>query len=181
MERIFIRVSGPDKGPRLQSLTVATIRSVATGVLGVAIIQALLFGIGFLMAGIPFAGLFALITLFIGIIQLPAMLITLPAIIYIWVSGDASATANIFYTIYFILAGLADNVLKPLLLGRGVEAPMPVILLGALGGMDTGGFIGLFLGAILLAVGYRIFMDWVADAEDLTATGSVQTEEARIR
>ena len=181
MERIFIRVSGPDKGPRLQSLTVATIRSVATGVLGVAIIQALLFGIGFLVAGIPFAGLFALITLFIGIVQLPAMLITLPAIIYIWVSGDASATANIFYTVYFILAGLADNVLKPLLLGRGVEAPMPVILLGALGGMVTGGFIGLFLGAILLAVGYRIFMDWVADAEDLPATGSMQTEEATIR
>ena len=179
MRRILVRVSGPDKGPLLQTLTVATIRSVATGVLGVAIIQALLFGIGFLMAGIPLAGLFALITLFIGIIQLPALLITLPAIIYIWVSGDASATSNIFYTVYFILAGLADNVLKPLLLGRGVEAPMPVILIGALGGMVSGGFVGLFLGAILLAVGYRIFMDWVADAEDLAVAGSVQTDAYR--
>jgi predicted PurR-regulated permease PerM len=178
MRRILIRVSGPFKGPQLQSLIVATVRSVATGVLGVAFIQALLFGIGFLLAGIPAAGVLAVVTLFIGIIQLPALLVALPVIIYLWAVGDASATANIFYTVYFILAGLSDNVLKPLLLGRGVEAPMPVILIGALGGMVIGGFIGLFLGAILLAVGYRIFMDWVDDAEDPTTASSAQTDPA---
>jgi predicted PurR-regulated permease PerM len=62
---------------------------------------------------------------------------------------------------YLLVAGLADNVLKPLFLGRGVDAPMPVILLGALGGMITAGLVGLFVGAVLLALGYVIFMDWV--------------------
>ena len=167
MRRILIRVAGPVKAPELQTLIVATVRSVATGVLGVAFIQALLFGIGFLLAGIPAAGVLAMVTLFIGIIQLPAFLVALPVVIYLWASGDSSTAANIFFTIYFIMAGLSDNVLKPLLLGRGVEVPMPVILIGALGGMVVGGFIGLFLGAILLAVGYRIFMDWIDDAEDV--------------
>jgi predicted PurR-regulated permease PerM len=72
---------------------------------------------------------------------------------------------NIVFTVYLLVAGMADNVLKPLLLGRGVEAPMPVILLGALGGMVSGGLIGLFLGAVLLALGYQLFMAWVAEAE----------------
>jgi predicted PurR-regulated permease PerM len=65
-----------------------------------------------------------------------------------------------------LLAGMADNVLKPLMLGRGVDAPMPVILLGALGGMATGGILGMFVGATLLALGYQIFMGWVAANPD---------------
>lgn len=178
MQRILSRVTGPVKGPQLQALIVATIRSVATGVLGVALIQALLFGIGFLLAGIPAAGILALLTMFIGILQLPALIIALPAIVYLWAAGDASTTANILYTVYFLIAGLADNVLKPLLLGRGVEAPMPVILIGALGGMVVGGFQGLFLGAILLAVGYRIFMDWVDDPDYRTSASSAQADPA---
>ena len=63
---------------------------------------------------------------------------------------------------YFVLAGLSDNILKPMLLGRGVDAPMPVILIGALGGMVSSGFVGLFTGAVVLAVAYQIFMQWVA-------------------
>ena len=73
--------------------------------------------------------------------------------------------SNIFYSVYLIAAGLVDNVLKPLLLGRGVDAPMPIILLGALGGMVSAGIIGLFVGAVLLAVGYQIFMDWVDEGD----------------
>ncbi len=163
MRRVFSRIAGDEDGPKHQDLVVATTRSVATGVLGVAFFQALLFGVCFVLAGVPAPGMLAIIVLFIGIIQLPAIIVALPAIIYVWVSGDGSAGANIFYTILFVIAGLSDNVLKPLLLGRGVDVPMPVILIGALGGMFTGGFLGLFLGAILLAVGYRIFMDWVDD------------------
>ena len=64
------------------------------------------------------------------------------------------------------LAGMADNVLKPLMLGRGVKAPMVVILLGALGGMATAGILGMFVGATLLTLGYKIFMSWVADNPD---------------
>lgn len=68
---------------------------------------------------------------------------------------------NIIYSVLLIVAGMADNVLKPLLLGRGVDAPMPVVLLGALGGMATNGILGMFIGATLLSIGYRIFMAWV--------------------
>lgn len=176
MQRIMTRLDGPVKGPQLHLLSVATVRSVATGVLGVALIQALLFGIGFVMAGIPFAVVLALAVLFIGIIQLPAIIVALPVIIYLWAGGDGSTTSNIAYTVYFVVAGTSDNVLKPLLLGRGVDAPMPVILIGALGGMVAKGFIGLFLGAILLAVGYQIFMGWVDDPELQTTTDTDQPD-----
>jgi predicted PurR-regulated permease PerM len=163
MLRVIDRVNGPSSGINSQKLVVATIRSVATGVLGVAVIQSLLFGIGFMLAGIPAPGVFAMIVLVIGIIQLPALIVAIPVIAYVWSSGDTSTAVNVFFTIYFLVAGAADNVLKPMLLGRGVEAPMPVILMGALGGMVAGGFIGLFLGAVLLALGYTLFMGWVGD------------------
>jgi predicted PurR-regulated permease PerM len=84
---------------------------------------------------------------------------------YLWWMGEGSTVIKVIFSIYFIVAGMADNVLKPMLLGRGVEAPMLVILIGALGGMATAGIMGLFLGAVLLAVGYKIFMDWVAAPE----------------
>jgi predicted PurR-regulated permease PerM len=148
---------------------------VASGVIGVAFIQALLMGTGFIMAGIPVPGVLVLICLIFGILQLPAAIISLPAIVYLWWSGDASAVSNIIFTIYLLVAGLADNVLKPLLLGRGVEAPMPVILMGAMGGMVSGGIIGMFIGAVVLAVGYRIFMDWVGNAEKQHLEISVNT------
>jgi predicted PurR-regulated permease PerM len=172
VQRIISRFTGPTKGPRLHSLSTATIRSVAVGVIGVAFIQALLLGIGFIMAGIPAAGVLAVIAMLLGILQLPAVILSLPAIAYLWWSGDASTMSNIVFTVYLLIAGLADNVLKPLLLGRGVDAPMAVVLLGALGGMVTGGIIGLFLGAVLLAVGYQIFMDWVGEAVDSTSVES---------
>ncbi len=178
-QRILIRMVGPDRGPRLQKLTVATVRSVATGVIGVAFIQALLLGLGFLVAGIPAAGVLAVFVMLFGIMQLPASIISLPVIAYLWWSGDTSTTINILYTIYFLLAGMVDNVLKPLLLGRGVDAPMPVVLLGALGGMATGGIIGMFVGAVLLSIGYQIFMGWVND-EGANAAADKATEEGEL-
>jgi len=92
----------------------------------------------------------------------PALVITLPCIIYVWASGHYSTGAAVAYTILLLLTGMADNVLKPMMLGRGVDVPMPVILLGALGGMATGGILGMFVGATALALGYEIFMKWVA-------------------
>jgi predicted PurR-regulated permease PerM len=159
--RIFSRLAGAVRGPRLHALSTATIRSVATGVIGVAFIQALLLGIGFVFAGVPAAGVLALIVMIVGIVQLPATLISLPVIGYLWWAGEASTTSNVIWTVYLVVAGLADNVLKPVLLGRGVDAPMPIVLIGALGGMVSAGIVGLFIGAVLLAVGYQIFMDWV--------------------
>jgi predicted PurR-regulated permease PerM len=168
--RVFSRISGPVVGPELQSLSVMTVRSVAAGVLGVAFFQALLFGIGCLMAGFPAPGVMALIVFFMGLFQLSGIFFALPAIIYLWVSGGTSVTVSILLTIFFVISGLADNVLKPLLLARGVEVvPMPVILIGALGGMVAGGFIGLFVGAILLAIVYRRYMRWVDEGDDPVA------------
>lgn len=143
-------------------MSVATIRAVAQGVIGVAAIQALLIGLALLFAGIGVAGVLAIIALILGIAQVPALLITLPVIIYIWASGDYSTGAAIMHTIILLLTGMADNILKPMMLGRGVNVPMPVILFGALGGMAGGGILGMFVGATALALGYEIFMKWVA-------------------
>jgi len=165
MLNISRRLSGPEKGDHLNKLSTATIRSVSMGVIGVAFIQALLVGVGFIWADIPAAGLLAIVVLVLGIAQVPATLVTIPVIAYIWWSGD-STLSNILFTIYLLVAGFSDNVLKPIFLGRGVDAPMPIILLGALGGMVTAGMIGLFVGAVLLSLGYVIFMDWVAGGEN---------------
>jgi predicted PurR-regulated permease PerM len=159
---IFARLAGSSRGESLAKLSIATIRSVALGVIGVAAIQALLIGLALLFAGIRVAGVLAIIALILGIAQVPAMVITLPVIVYIWASGDYSTGSAILYTIILLVAGMADNVLKPMMLGRGVDVPMPVILFGALGGMASGGILGMFVGATALALGYEIFMHWVA-------------------
>ncbi|RLQ21579.1 AI-2E family transporter [Seongchinamella sediminis] len=159
--RIFNRIAGPEQGPKVHSLVTMTTRSVAVGVLGVAAIQAVLMGLVFLLAGVPAAGLLALVVLLMAIMQLPAMLIGIPVILWIWNGGDSGTLMNSVWSVAVVITALADNVLKPMLLGRGVDAPMPVILIGALGGMVSSGFVGLFIGAVVLAVGYQIFMKWV--------------------
>ena len=168
-ERIMVRLTDPERGPKLLKLAVATVRSVAVGVVGVALIQAILLGVGFLLAGIPGAGVLALLVMFLGILQLPALLISLPAVAYLWAAGEGSTTMKIIFSIYLVIAGMADNVLKPLLLGRGVDVPMLVVLIGAIGGMVTGGITGLFVGAVMLALGYTIFMEWVDSRTDAGA------------
>jgi len=159
---IFTRLVGSEHGAEFSNLAVATIRAVAQGVIGVAFIQAIIIGVCLLIAGVPWAGALAGVVLVLGIVQVPAVIVTLPAIAYLWMSGDHGTVAAASYTVLLFVAGLADNVLKPLMLGRGVDAPMPVILLGALGGMAAAGILGMFVGATLLALGYQIFMSWVA-------------------
>jgi predicted PurR-regulated permease PerM len=166
---IFARVVGLDRGEEYAKLSTETIRAVALGVIGVAFIQAIVVGLVMLIARVPFAGVLALVVLVLGVAQVPALLVTLPVIVYIWWSGDYGTMAAITYTVLLFVAGMLDNVLKPLLLGRGVDAPMPVILLGALGGLASTGILGMFVGATLLALGYQIFMLWVATNPDLPA------------
>lgn len=165
IRKILCRLTSPEKGPELHQLSTLTIRSVALGVVGVAFVQSLFLGLGFVWADVPAAGILAVLALLFGIAQLPALVITLPVIIYVWATGESSTTENVLITVYLVVAGLSDGFLKPLLLGRGVEVPMPIILLGALGGMFTYGMIGLFLGAVVLALGYQLFMDWVENTE----------------
>jgi predicted PurR-regulated permease PerM len=176
MKEIFERIVGIDRGQEFAKLSTDTVRAVASGVIGIACIQALIIGISLMIAGVPFAGVLAVVVLMFGIAQLPAVIVTLPVIGWIWASGDYSTGPAIAYTVVLFVGGLADNVLKPLMLGRGVDAPMPVILIGALGGMATGGILGMFIGATVLALGYQIFMRWVADnperAQQTAAGGS---------
>jgi predicted PurR-regulated permease PerM len=162
---IFDRVFA-GRGERFAALSTATVRAVAQGVLGVALIQAIVMGLLLMFASIPFAGVLAAIVLILAIAQLPVALVSLPVIAWIWMKGDYSTAAAIMHTVLLGLAGVVDNILKPLLLGRGVDAPMPVILLGALGGMASGGILGMFVGATLLALGHQIFMEWVANNPD---------------
>jgi predicted PurR-regulated permease PerM len=169
---IFARAVGSERGAEFSHLAVATIRAVAQGVVGIAFIQAIIVGVCLLIAGVPWAGVLALIVLVLGIAQVPALIVTLPAIAYLWMSGDYGNVAAAGYTVLLFVAGLADNVLKPLMLGRGVDAPMPVILLGALGGMAAAGILGMFVGATVLTLGYQIFMNWVT--EDPEARRSAQ-------
>ena len=175
---IFQRIGGDAIGADFAKLSTATIRAVAEGVIGVAFIQAILVGICLLVAGVPFAGVFALVTLVLGIAQVPALIVTLPAIGYIWWSGDYGTGMAIVYTILLFVSGMADNVLKPLMLGRGVDAPMPVILLGALGGMAAAGILGMFVGATLLALGYQLFMGWVKVRDAAKVTGRAEQKSA---
>ena len=166
---IFERIVGGGRGEPFARLATATIRAVAQGVIGIAFVQAILVGLALLVAHVPWAGVLAAITLVLSVAQVPALIVIVPAIVYIWSSGGYGNGAAIAYSVMLLLAGMADNVLKPLMLGRGVDAPMPVILLGALGGMATGGILGMFVGATLLALGYQIFMGWVAANPDSRA------------
>jgi predicted PurR-regulated permease PerM len=156
-----------DKGLEIQQLVGSTIRSVTSGILGVALIQAVLAGLGFLVAGLPGAGLWAVLFLLAAVLQVGA-LILLPAVIYMF--ATASLTKAVVFMIWCLLVALLDNVLKPILLGRGVAVPIVVVFLGAIGGFVAMGIIGLFVGAIVLSVGYKLFLAWLgriptADAE----------------
>ncbi len=163
--KFFGRVFGEADAQDMMTLTISTIRSVAVGVVGIALIQAIAGGIGMVAVGVPAAGLLALIILVLAVAQLPPWIVLLPVIVYVF--SVQSTTVAIVFAVWSLIVSFADMFLKPLLLGRGVEAPMPVILLGAIGGMLMSGIIGLFIGAVVLAVGYKLFMAWLdADSED---------------
>lgn len=156
--RICDRIS-TGRGRHLTDLSIATVRSVTNGVLGVAVIQAGLAAVGFVMIGLPAPGVLTLIVLIMAVVQLPAILLMLPLIG--WVYSFAAPVPATVFAVYALVVALSDNLLKPLLLGRGVDLPVLVVLIGAIGGMFTFGVIGLFLGAVILGVGYRIITDWI--------------------
>jgi len=148
-----------EKGNEWAKLSTLTVRSVVNGVLGVAIIQAIFALVGMTLMGIPLAVVWAVIIMFLTIIQLPALIIIAPMIAYVFSQG--SGTAEIIFTIYMLIVGASDGVLKPMLMGRGVDVPMLVILIGAIGGMMLMGMIGLFVGAVIFALAYTLFGFWM--------------------
>ena len=159
--KVSARLVGKQDGEKLAAMAGATIRSVAQGVLGVAVIQAVLAGIGLLVIGVPYAGVWTLLVLLLAIVQLPTIIILGPIIVYVFTI--TSTVPAVIFMIWSLLVGMSDSLLKPLLLGRGLDVPMLVILLGAIGGMILSGIIGLFVGAVVLAVGYKLFMVWLND------------------
>ena len=161
-EAVAVRLIGA-RGQELVATTAATIRSVAQGVLGVAVIQAFMVGAGLLLAGVPGAGLWTLLVLILAIVQLPPLLVTAPIIFYVF-SNESTGVA-VTFAIWTVIASGADTFLKPLFLGRGMEVPMLVILIGAIGGMLSFGILGLFLGACVLAVAHTLFMTWLRDGD----------------
>ena len=147
----------------MASIAAITIRNVVRGILGVAFIQSLCAGAGFLVAGIPYAGIWTLLCLVLAIIQIGIFPIVAGVLIYIWTT-DHTTTA-ILLTIWMIPVGLLDNILKPLMMGKGAPVPMLVIFLGSLGGFIYSGVVGLFTGAVILSLGYRLFDTWLKGAE----------------
>jgi predicted PurR-regulated permease PerM len=159
-QKVFTFLLGKD-GEGFTNLAGSTISSVVQGILGIAIVQAVASGIVMLIFGIPAAGLWALTVLFLAIVQLPPIIILLPVSIYGFSILDTTS-AVIFLVLSIIISG-ADTFLKPLFLGRGVDVPMLVILLGAIGGMMAFGILGLFVGAVILALAYKVFQALISE------------------
>ena len=163
VESVFTRLAG-SRGAELTELSQATVKSVVTGILGIAVIQTLLAGLGFVVMDIPAAGLLAFICLILAIVQIDILIVLIPLSIYAFSLGDTGAA--VAFLVWNIAVGLMNNVLKPILLAKGVNAPMAVIFIGAIGGMLHYGIIGLFVGAVVMVLGYTLFIAWVKpDAE----------------
>ncbi|MDB5612263.1 MAG: family transporter [Bradyrhizobium sp.] len=158
------------------ALAGATIRTVSQGVIGVAIVQSLLVGVGLKLAGVPSAGVLAFAVLVLAIIQIGSAIVLFPVIIWIWTTKDFMAALLI--TIYLLVVGLADNVLKPMLMGRGLSTPALVIFIGLLGGTIAHGIVGLFVGPIILAVVWELMMAWIREAQ--ASAASPETEKVAI-
>jgi len=161
------RMAG-DRGDELTKLAEATVRGVARGVIGVAVIQCTLAGIGLVVADIPGAGLWTLLCLLLAIIQLGIAPVMIGAIIYMFSTADTLPA--VIFMVYGLVISASDNVLKPLLMGRGLDVPMLVILVGTIGGMLLQGIVGLFIGAVILSLGYKLLMAWLAEADPTAAS-----------
>jgi predicted PurR-regulated permease PerM len=170
IEVIAGRVMGKQGGTEFVELAGATIRSVAQGVLGVALIQSTLAAIGLLVMGVPYAGVWAALVLLLAIVQLPPLLILGPIVVYEFTVAET--VPAIIFMVWSLIVSVSDGFLKPLFLGRGMEIPMLVILLGAIGGMILSGIIGLFVGAVVLAVGYSLFEAWLAQEAPASETAA---------
>jgi predicted PurR-regulated permease PerM len=152
------------RGVQFAQLAEATVRSVTRGILGVAFIQSILAGLGFLAVGVPAAGLWALLCLLLSVVQVGIFPVVIPVLIYVFTKADP--VTFVLFLVWSLLVGALDNILKPMLLGRGVAVPMAVIFIGAIGGFLTSGIIGLFVGSVVLVLGYKLLLAWLHEDED---------------
>lgn len=147
------------RGRRFLDITGSTIRNVSQGVIGIALLQSALLGIGMLVAGVPFAGALTFACLVLAIVQVGPNIVMIPVIIWAWFSLP-TLTAAVF-TAYTAPLLLIDNVLRPIVMARGLQTPMVIILAGVICGTLAGGLIGLFIGPVVLAVFYELVTAWV--------------------
>ena len=157
---VFTKLIG-EKGKDFVMMAEKTVRTVIKGIVGVAFIQAILFGIGMIIAGVPAAGLWVILSLILGIIQIGIFPISIPLIIYMF--ATKSTGIAVFFLIWSIIVSPIDNILKPILLGQGASLPMPVIFIGAIGGFIYSGLVGLFTGAVIFSIGYKLFLFWLEE------------------
>ena len=162
-EIIFERFLG-SRGKEMTDLSRDTVNSVVNGILGIAIIQTLLAGMGFMFMDIPGAGILALVCLVLAIVQIDILIILIPLSLYMFNVTDTGPA--IAFLVWNIMVGLMNNVLKPILLARGVEAPMAIIFIGAIGGLIAHGIIGLFVGGVVFVLGYTLFMFWLNEKKE---------------
>ena len=149
------------RGAEFVDLAGATIRNLARGVIGVSLLQALLAGLGLIVAGVPAAGLFSFLVLLLGILQIGASLIIGLLIVWSWLTMDT--TSALLFTIYMGPVGLVDNFLRPIAMAHGLKTPMVVIVIGVLGGVIVHGMIGLFVGPIVLAIAWELLIVWMRE------------------
>ncbi len=157
-EKLFGKLVG-SRGKEFAKIAETTIRSVATGVLGVAIFQSLIFGVGLFLADFPLAGVWIILVLIFSVAQLPVILVVIPMIVYLFAFHEPLSA--VLWSLYLLAAGLVDNFLKPIIMGKRASVPMLVIFLGAIGGFIAFGFLGLFLGAIILSLGFKLYLAWL--------------------
>ena len=163
VRKLTHRLAG-EKSDEIIHIAGVSIRNVAKGILGVAFFQFIAAGTVFMLAKVPFAGLWALAVLVLAILQLPAVIVILPVIIYLF-SVKALLSA-ILWAIALVVIGASDNVLKPLLMGKGSPVPMLVIFIGAIGGFIFSSFTGMFTGAIVLSVCYNLMVHWIGEGQE---------------
>jgi len=158
-----------EKGNEVVDNLKATVSSVVNGILGTAIAQTTIIAIALFVFHVPGAAIITLIVLFFAVAQLPTIIIILPVVIYMF--SILPPTQAIIFTIWAITGAISDNFIKPMLLGRGLDIPMLVILIGAIGGMVVMGIVGLFIGAVVLALGYQLFHMWIDDTQEVLDEG----------
>lgn len=161
--QIFLKKMMGSKSEEILKIARDTIRGVVKGILLVGIIQAVLALIGLEFAGVTPAGVWAFLVLIFAIVQLPVLLVMIPPIIIVFSTHDT--TSGIIFAIYAIAVSLSDSILKPMLLGKGLQTPVIIILIGSIGGLLLHGIIGLFVGAVVLAVAHRLYTFWIESQE----------------
>ncbi len=154
------RLAG-DRGIEFTALAMATVRSVTRGLLGVALVQSLLAGLGWLAAVVPAAGLWTFLALLLSTAQVGVFPVSIPILIYVFFNADT--TTFVFLLVWSLGVGSIDNILRPILLGRGMDVPSAVVFVGTIGGFLSYGIVGIFIGAVLLVLGYKLLVAWLGD------------------